>query len=67
MIRKSKDKEGDPFDSEDVNYFNKLVDGYDDMAEKKWRGINWFVVDGERSEKAVSEAINGILDKIVNK
>jgi dTMP kinase len=35
--RKSKNTEGDPFDNEDINYFRKLVVGYDDMSKNKWR------------------------------
>jgi len=63
--RKSKNKEGDPFDNEDLNYFKKLVAGYDDMAKNKWRGISWFVVNGEKSMKEVAGDINAILDKVV--
>lgn len=64
MKRKSADTEGDPFDSESKDYFSRLVNGYDDMAKNNWRGIKWFVVDGEKPIKEVSDAISVILDKI---
>lgn len=66
MERKS-DKEGDPFDSENSEYFQRVVDGYDDMAKNRWRGIKWYVVDGEKSVDEVSNAINAILDKVLEK
>lgn len=64
MERKS-DKEGEPFDSEGSEYFQRIVDGYDDMAKNRWRGISWYVVDGEKSVDEVSKAINAILDKVM--
>lgn len=66
MERKS-DKEGDPFDSEGAEYFQRIVDGYNDMAKNRWRGINWYTVDGEKSVEEVSKAINAILDKMMGR
>ena len=63
--RKSKDKEGDPFDNEGLDYFKRLVKGYDNMAKNNWRGINWYLVDGEKKVEDVSKSINDILEIIL--
>lgn len=60
-------KEGDPFDNEEDSYFQKLAKAYDHMVKNKWRGIDWYVVDGEKSVVEVAEAINAILDQITYK
>ncbi len=66
--RKSKEqKDNDPFDKEGIEYMQKLVNAYREMARDNWGGLDWFVVDGEVSVKQVSQEISRILDKIFEK
>ena len=64
MRRRGVDVNGDPFDKETPEYFNRLIAGYRKMAETGWGGLTWYVVDGEKDPEDVSETVAVILEKI---
>ena len=55
---------GDPFDKESPEYFDRLIAGYREMAKIGWGGLNWFVVDGEPKPEVVSESVAKVLEDI---
>lgn len=66
-MKRRADANGDPFDKENVRYFNKIVAGYRKMAKTKWGGLKWYVVDGEPSVKAVSESVAKVFERIFSR
>lgn len=65
--RRGKDINGDPFDKEPPEYFEKLVAGYRQMAAIGWGGLNWYIVDAEPKPQVVSESIAKVLEDIFHK
>lgn len=66
-MKRRVDTKGDPFDKEDKKYFQKIVNGYREMAKKRWGGLKWYVVDGEPSVKEVSESVVKVFEKIFSR
>lgn len=66
-MERRKDTNGDPFDKEDKKYFQKIINGYREMAKKRWGGLKWYVVDGEPSVKEVSESVVKVFEKIFSR
>lgn len=66
-MKRRADANGDPFDKENINYFNKIVAGYRKMAKSAWGRLNWYVVDGEPSVEEVSESVAKVLEKIFSR
>jgi dTMP kinase len=66
-MERRKDPNGDPFDKENKKYFQKIIDGYREMAKNKWGGLKWYVVDGEPKVSEVSESVAVVLDNILGK
>lgn len=66
-MKRRSDPNGDPFDKENKQYFQKIIDGYRKMAKNRWGGLKWYVVDGESEPKKVSEDVTVILEKIFGK
>jgi dTMP kinase len=66
-MKRRADSNGDPFDKETVEYFNKIVNGYKQMAKKRWGGLRWYVVDGESSVDEVAESVAKVLEKIYSR
>lgn len=66
-MERRKDTKGDPFDKEDKKYFQKIINGYREMAREKWGGLKWYVVDGEPSIKEVSESVAKVFEKIFSR
>ncbi len=64
MRRRGADINGDPFDKESSEYFDKLIAGYREMARTGWGGLRWFVVNGERKPEVVSEFVAKVLEDI---
>jgi dTMP kinase len=64
MRRRGKNVNGDPFDKETPEYFDRLIAGYREMAKTGWGGLNWFVVDGEPKPEVVSESVAKVLEDI---
>ncbi len=64
MRRRGKDLNGDPFDKESPEYFDRLIAGYREMAKTGWGGLTWYKVDGEPSCEIVSESMAKILEDI---
>lgn len=60
------EKEDDPFDRMDIEYFQRVIEGYREMAETGWGNLNWYVVNGELSISEVSANVRIILDGILN-
>ena len=67
MKRRGKDVNGDPFDKETSEYFDRLVAGYREMAKTNWGGLQWYIVDGEKNPLAVSESIAQVLENVFEK
>ncbi|MCX6705839.1 MAG: dTMP kinase [Candidatus Woesebacteria bacterium] len=66
-MERRKDTKGDPFDKEDKKYFQKIINGYREMAREKWGGLKWYVVDGEPSIKEVLESVAKVFEKIFSR
>ncbi len=64
--RNSPKNERDPYDDQELAYFEKVVKGYRKMAASNWLGIPWHVVNGEQSIEAVAQEIRKRLDLITN-
>ena len=67
MERRGKNVNGDPFDKEAPEYFDRLIAGYREMAKTGWGGLKWYVVDGESSVEEVSESVTKVLEEIFEK
>lgn len=65
--RRGKNINGDPFDKETPEYFERLVAGYREMAATGWGGLNWYVVNAEPKPQIVSESIAKVLEDIFQK
>lgn len=61
------DPNGDPFDKENKKYFQKIINGYREMAKESWGKLKWYVVNGESKANDVSESVAIILEKILGK
>jgi dTMP kinase len=64
MLRRGKDVNGDPFDKETPEYFDRLIAGYREMAHTGWGNLKWYVVNGEPEPEAVSESVAKVLENI---
>lgn len=65
--RRAENVEGDPFDKESSEYFDRLIAGYREMAKTGWGGLKWYIVDGEPEPQIVSESVAKILEEIFEK
>lgn len=65
--RRGKNVNGDPFDKESSEYFDRLIAGYREMASTGWGNLNWYKVDGEKSPESVSESIAKVLEGIFDR
>ena len=66
--QKDKTKRGeDPFDTQELEYFEKVIQGYREMAEENWDNIPWYFVDGEQSIDKVAEDVRVALDLIIGR
>lgn len=66
-MKRRSDPNGDPFDKENKKYFQKIIDGYREMAKKAWGGLTWHIVNGEHDASVVSEEVAQVLEKIFRK
>jgi dTMP kinase len=66
-MKRRSDPNGDPFDKENKKYFQKIIDGYKEMAAKSWGGLKWYVVNGEPGPDEVSGSVIKTLEKIFRK
>lgn len=64
LKRRAGDVQGDPFDKESSEYFDKLIAGYREMAKTGWGGLKWYIVDGEPEPQVVSESVARVLEEI---
>lgn len=62
--RRGVDVQGDPFDKEGPEYFDRLIAGYREMSKIGWGDLRWFTVDGEGTPGMVSESIAKVLEDI---
>lgn len=65
MERIIRDKEDDPFDRLNKDFFEKVVNGYREMANDNWGGHDWYVVDGEMEVSRVSSKVRNVLEDIL--
>lgn len=66
-MKRRVDPKGDPFDKENKKYFQKIIDGYHEMAKRNWGSLKWYVVDGEPKPKEVFESVTKVLEKVLGK
>lgn len=64
MKRRGVDVNGDPFDKETPEYFDRLIAGYREMAKVGWGDLAWYVVDGEKNPEEVSYAVTDVLESV---
>ena len=62
--RRGNDTNGDPFDKETSEYYERLIAGYREMAEKGWGGLKWYLVNGGSEVEIVSDSIASVLEEI---
>lgn len=62
--RRGVDVQGDPFDKEGPEYFDRLIAGYREMAKIGWGDLKWFTINGEGTPGIVSESIAKVLEDI---
>lgn len=65
MKRKEEEDGGDPFDRMTIEYYQRVIDGYKEMAKEGWGNLNWYVIDGEPSIEKVALSVRRSLDKII--
>lgn len=65
--RRGKNVNGDPFDKQGSDYFDRLISGYREMASNNWGGLKWYTVDGEQKPEVVSESIAKVLEEIFDR
>lgn len=65
--RRGKNVNGDPFDKESSEYFDRLIAGYREMADTGWGNLNWYKVNGEKSPQSVSESIAKVLEGVFDR
>ena len=65
FLRRGNCTDGDPFDKEPVEYHERVINGYRQMAKENWGHVPWYVINGEPDVKAVSRDIRQILDKLL--
>lgn len=64
LERSRKEEDNDPFDRTTIDYFQKVVDGYEEMAKTDWGDMRWYVVDGEKPIEEVFEEVKKVLLEI---
>lgn len=57
--------EGDPFDLQNIDYFERVIGGYREMAQMHWEGIPWYVVDAEKTKDEVAKDVQCVLMEIL--
>lgn len=67
LKRRGKDVNGDPFDKEPPEYFDRLIAGYREMAQNSWGGLKWYRVNAELELTEVSKSVVKVLEDIFHK
>lgn len=65
LARNAANKDGDPFDYLSKAFFQRVINGYRDMAKKKWGNVNWEIVNGNQEIEKVAEDIWEIVKKVL--
>lgn len=63
MLMKGR-KEDDPFDKRRIEYYQKVIEGYREMAQEGSGNIKWYVINGEPSIEEVSRKVEQVLKEI---
>ena len=63
--RKGADEDDDPYDKLGIEYFRKVAQGYQDMADTNWSNVPWHVIDGERSVGDVAQDVQDVIKEIL--
>lgn len=66
VARKAADNGGDPFDQKAIDYTERVVNGYRDMAQRSWMNLNWFIFDAEKPIDELQNEIREALTEILN-
>lgn len=65
IARLKKEGNDDPFDRANIEYFERVVAGYREMAGTAWGDLRWYVINGERGIAEVSQSVKGVLENIL--
>lgn len=57
----------DPWDRQQLEFFQKVVNGYREMARTNWDNLHWYMVDGTPEIEKVSQGIKQTLEDILQK
>jgi len=57
---------GDPYDDEKVEYFERVITGYRQMAEDHWGNLNWYIINGEQPAGLVAKEVQTVVRKILS-
>lgn len=64
-VERKIEKDGDPFDGQATEYFERVVAGYREMANTRWADLNWYVIDAEGSVEEVAVQIKDCLRAVL--
>ena len=56
--------EVDPFDRQGIEYFERVIWGYRDMAARQWGGMDWYVINPDLDVSSVSRQVVRCLNHI---
>lgn len=66
-MKRRENPDGDPYDKESVEFFERVIAGYRKMAKTNWGRLNWYMVDGEPEPEVVAEAVVQVLENIFSR
>ncbi len=58
-------KGGDPFDEFGEDFFRRTSAAYLHLAKTNWGGLDWYIVDANKSKEEVGKQVNSYIDKII--
>ena len=58
---------GDPFDKQGEGYLRRLIAGYRKMAQERWGGLRWYMVNGDGAIEEVQARVSEFLTQIFEK
>ncbi|MEK6917028.1 MAG: dTMP kinase [Nanoarchaeota archaeon] len=65
-LKRTFDKNGDKFESKSVDFFNKITDGYNEIAQLPEFKQNWKTIDALGSKEEVFNRILGEINKLLH-
>jgi len=65
MKRKKDKHEGDPYDGLGRKYWERVEQGYREMAREKWLGMDWRVIDASKKVEEVRVDIQNVVNQVL--